>query len=91
MSVLDVEQPALMAERATVAFEDAVGKFFDEHASETVVARWCKHPLVGLPQPCGGSGLLNEYPIARIFRDRRVHSIYRDVNPIVKLPIARTL
>ena len=46
MSVLDVEKPAFMAEEDIAIFEDAVGKFFDEHAPENVVATWRKNHCV---------------------------------------------
>lgn len=46
MSVLNVEKPAFMAEEDIAIFEDAVGKFFDEHASEATVATWRKNHCV---------------------------------------------
>lgn len=39
----------------------------------------------------GGYGFMNEYPIARMFRDARVQRIYGGTNEIMKLLIARTL
>jgi len=39
----------------------------------------------------GGYGYMNEYPIARMFRDARVQRIYGGTNEIMKLLIARTL
>jgi acyl-CoA dehydrogenase len=39
----------------------------------------------------GGYGYMNEYPIARMFRDSRVQRIYGGTNEIMKLLIARTL
>jgi acyl-CoA dehydrogenase len=39
----------------------------------------------------GGYGYMNEYPIARLFRDARVQRIYGGTNEIMKLLIARTL
>ena len=39
----------------------------------------------------GGYGYINEYPIARMFRDSRVQRIYGGTNEIMKLLIARTL
>jgi acyl-CoA dehydrogenase len=39
----------------------------------------------------GGYGYMNEYPIARMFRDTRVQRIYGGANEIMKLLIARTL
>jgi acyl-CoA dehydrogenase len=39
----------------------------------------------------GGYGFMNEYPIARMWRDARVERIYGGTNEIMKLLIARTL
>jgi acyl-CoA dehydrogenase len=39
----------------------------------------------------GGYGYMNEYPIARMYRDARVQRIYGGTNEIMKLLIARTL
>jgi acyl-CoA dehydrogenase len=39
----------------------------------------------------GGFGFMNEYPIARMYRDSRVQRIYGGTNEIMKLLIARTL
>lgn len=39
----------------------------------------------------GGYGYMNEYPIARMYRDARVQRIYGGANEIMKLLIARSL
>jgi acyl-CoA dehydrogenase len=39
----------------------------------------------------GGYGYMNEYPVARMFRDARVQRIYGGTNEIMKLLIARSL
>ncbi len=39
----------------------------------------------------GGYGYMNEYPIARMYRDARVERIYGGTNEIMKMLIARTL
>jgi len=39
----------------------------------------------------GGYGYMNEYPIARMFRDARVQQIYGGTNEIMKVLIARSL
>ena len=39
----------------------------------------------------GGYGYMNEYPIARMFRDARVQRIYGGTNEIMKILISRTL
>ena len=42
-------------------------------------------------QLLGVYGYMSEYPIARMFRDRRVQRIYGGANEIRKVLIARTL
>jgi acyl-CoA dehydrogenase len=39
----------------------------------------------------GGYGYINEYPIARMYRDSRIQTIYGGTNEIMKVLIARTL
>ena len=39
----------------------------------------------------GGYGYMNEYPIARMYRDARVQRIYGGTNEIMKVLIARSL
>ena len=39
----------------------------------------------------GGYGYMNEYPIARMFRDARVQRIYGGTNEIMKVLISRSL
>jgi acyl-CoA dehydrogenase len=60
MGVLNVEKPAFMAEEDIAIFEDAVGKFFDEHAPEAVVATWRKNHVVDreMWNKAGRAGLL---------------------------------
>ncbi|OYW29907.1 MAG: acyl-CoA dehydrogenase [Caulobacter sp. 12-67-6] len=60
MSVLDVAKPAFMAEEDIAIFEDAVGKFFDEHAPEATVAQWRKNHCVdrSMWTKAGEAGLL---------------------------------
>ena len=60
MSVLNVAKPAFMAEEDIAIFEDAVGKFFDEHAPEATVAKWRKNHCVDRDMwtKAGKAGLL---------------------------------
>jgi len=60
MSVLNVEKPAFMAEEDIAIFEDAVGKFFDEHAPESTVAKWRRNHCVDRDMwtKAGEAGLL---------------------------------
>ncbi|MDP2259112.1 MAG: acyl-CoA dehydrogenase family protein [Caulobacter sp.] len=46
MSALQVERLPALAEEDIVIFEDAVGKFFDEHAPEARVAKWREDGIV---------------------------------------------
>jgi acyl-CoA dehydrogenase len=46
MSALQVERLPALAEEDIVIFEDAVGKFFDEYAPETRVAKWREDGIV---------------------------------------------
>jgi alkylation response protein AidB-like acyl-CoA dehydrogenase len=39
----------------------------------------------------GGAGYMNEYPIARLWRDARVQRIYGGTNEIMKEVIGRSL
>ena len=60
MPVLDVAQPAFMAEEDLNIFRDAVGKFFDEHATPQDNARWRANGVVDreLWHKAGAAGLL---------------------------------
>ncbi|HWU81569.1 MAG TPA: acyl-CoA dehydrogenase family protein [Caulobacter sp.] len=60
MGVLAVEKPAFMAEEDIAIFEDAVGKFFDEHAPESTVAAWRRNHCVDRDMwtKAGAAGLL---------------------------------
>ena len=46
MPVLNVERPAFMAEEELNIFEDAAGRFFEEHASPEATARWRENGVV---------------------------------------------
>jgi acyl-CoA dehydrogenase len=46
MAVLDVQRPAFMQDDEIRMFEDAVGKFFDQHATPEAVARWRRNKVV---------------------------------------------
>jgi len=39
----------------------------------------------------GGAGYMNEYPIARLWRDARVQRIYGGTSEIMKLVVSRTI
>ena len=74
----------------------------DQHLQgelDTATASMAKYLLTDLQgkvmdeclQLFGGYGYMNEYPIARMFRDARVQRIYGGTNEIMKVLISRTL
>ena len=67
----------------TAMMEASVAKLF---VSEALVSS-CMDAL----QIYGGYGYMDEYPIARMYKDARVARIYGGANDIMKLLIARTL
>jgi len=70
-----------------------------EKKLDTATASMAKYLLTDLQgkvmdeclQLFGGYGFMNEYPIARMYRDARVQRIYGGTNEIMKVLIARTL
>lgn len=56
---------------------------------------WVSEELSKIADGClqlfGGYGYMLEYPIARIFRDSRIHRIYGGASEVMKLLIARNL
>jgi acyl-CoA dehydrogenase len=60
LPVLNVERPAFMAEEELNIFEDAVARFFDEHAPPEATARWRENGVVDreLWNKAGEAGLL---------------------------------
>jgi acyl-CoA dehydrogenase len=83
---------------ARVFYNDCV----DRHVNgglDPVTASMAKYWLTDLQgkvvdrclQLFGGYGYMNEYPIARMFRDARVQRIYGGTNEIMKVLIARSL
>lgn len=56
---------------------------------------WASEELSKIVDGClqlfGGYGYMLEYPIARIFRDSRIHRIYGGASEVMKLLIARNL
>jgi acyl-CoA dehydrogenase len=94
-------------ELAECKTEATIAKVFVNHCIErhlaggldTATASMAKYWLTDLQckiidrclQLHGGYGFMNEYPIARMFRDARVERIYGGTNEIMKVLIARTL
>ncbi len=81
-----------------VFHDDCVSRHLDG-GLDAVTASMAKYWLTDLQgkvvdrclQLHGGYGYMNEYPIARMFRDARVQRIYGGTNEIMKLLIARSL
>jgi len=87
--------------------EATIAKVFVDHCIErhlrgeldTATASMAKYWVTDLQcriidrclQLHGGYGYMNEYPIARMYRDARVERIYGGTNEIMKVVIARTL
>ena len=94
-------------ELAEIKTEATVARVFYNHCVERhvnggldpVTASMAKYWLTDLQgnvidrclQLFGGYGFMNEYPIARMFRDARVQRIYGGTNEIMKVLIARSL
>jgi acyl-CoA dehydrogenase len=94
-------------ELAECKTEATIGRVFVDHcverhlenALDTTTASMAKYWLTDLQckivdrclQLHGGYGYMNEYPIARMFRDARVERIYGGTNEIMKVLIARSL
>jgi acyl-CoA dehydrogenase len=92
---------------AELKTEATIGRVFYNHCVERhvnggldpVTASMAKYWLTDLQnkvvdeclQLHGGYGYMNEYPIARMFRDARVQRIYGGTNEIMKLLLARSL
>jgi acyl-CoA dehydrogenase len=94
-------------ELAECKTEATIGRVFVDYcitrhlagALDTTTASMAKYWLTDLQcriidrclQLHGGYGYMNEFPIARMFRDARVERIYGGTNEIMKLLIARSL
>jgi acyl-CoA dehydrogenase len=82
-----------------VFYNDCVDRHVNRGGLDPVTASMAKYWLSELQgkvvdqclQLFGGYGYMNEYPIARMFRDARVQRIYGGTNEIMKLLIARSL
>ena len=94
-TLADLKSDATMAR---VFVDHCVGEHLKKQLT-TVTASMAKYKLTDLQcrvvdeclQLHGGYGYMNEYPIARMFRDARVQRIYGGTNEIMKLLIARSL
>lgn len=81
-----------------VFYNDCVARHLDG-GLDPVTASMAKYWLTDLQckvvdeclQLFGGYGYMNEYPIARMYRDARVQRIYGGTNEIMKLLVSRSL
>jgi acyl-CoA dehydrogenase len=94
-------------ELAECKSEAAIGRVFVDYcisrhlekALDTTTASMAKYWMTDMQcrlidrclQLHGGYGYMNEYPIARMYRDARVERIYGGTNEIMKMLIARSL
>lgn len=87
--------------RATIA-RSFVGQCTKQHldgkldaATASMAKYWVSEQACEIIDGClqffGGYGYMTEYPIARLYRDVRIHKIYGGANEVMKLLIARTL
>ncbi|GHD16624.1 acyl-CoA dehydrogenase family protein [Tianweitania populi] len=81
-----------------VFYNDCVQRHIDSGIDATTASMakyWLSDLQCKIVDEClqlhGGYGYMNEYPIARMFRDARVQRIYGGTNEIMKLLIARSL
>lgn len=81
-----------------VFYNDCVARHLGgnlDTATASMVKYWLTDLQCKVVDEClqlhGGYGYMNEYPIARMYRDARVQRIYGGTNEIMKLVIARTL
>ena len=80
-------------------YDFALARHNADGSLDTATASMAKYWLTDLQcriidrclQLHGGYGYMNEFPIARMFRDARVERIYGGTNEIMKVLIARTL
>lgn len=66
-----------------------------DSAAASMAKYWVSDLLSKVVDGClqlfGGYGYMSEYPIARMYRDSRIHRIYGGANEVMKLLIARSL
>jgi acyl-CoA dehydrogenase len=81
-----------------VFYNDCVARHIDgglDPATASMAKYWLTDLQGKVVDEClqlhGGYGYMNEYPIARMYRDARVQRIYGGTNEIMKLLIARSL
>jgi acyl-CoA dehydrogenase len=102
-----IDNQAVQFQLAEAKTEATVARVFIDHcieqhlagkldgATASMAKYWVSDLLGKIVDGClqlhGGYGYMDEYPIARMFKDARVARIYGGANDIMKLLIARTL
>ena len=102
-----IENQAVQFKLAECKTEATVARVFVDHcvgrlvagqldgATASMAKYWVSELLGKIVDAClqlhGGNGYMDEYPIARMFKDARVTRIYGGTTEIMKLLIARTL
>jgi acyl-CoA dehydrogenase len=102
-----IDNQAVQFQLAECKTEATVARVFVNHCIAQLLAKqldgatasmakyWVSDLLGKIVDAClqlhGGYGYMDEYPIARLFKDARVARIYGGANEIMKLLIARTL
>lgn len=91
----EMKTEATIAEVFTQHCSDLLIKGQLDAATASMAKYWVSDLQCKLIDECvqlhGGYGFMNEYPVARMWRDSRVQRIYGGTNEIMKLLIARTL
>ncbi len=83
---------------ARAFYEQCIGKLVDgelDSITASMAKLWITETEVAAINRClqlfGGYGYMNEYPIAKLYRDARIDTIHGGASEIMKLMIARTL
>ena len=83
---------------ARIFVNDCIGKVLDgtlDNTTSAIAKMWVTDAEWEVVDEClqlhGGYGYINDYPIARMFRNSRIQRIYGGSNEIMKVLIARSL
>lgn len=94
-TLAEIKTQAVIARRF---YEDCIGRLVAgtlDPVTASMAKLWITETEVAAVSRClqlfGGYGYMNEYPIARLYRDARIDTIHGGASEIMKLMIARTL